>query len=149
MKIVVGHGASLLGKGLGRFIDSNIVIRPNKTGELYTEKFPRDYGSATDVLFDTKKAELQDWETRFQELGPSHNKLSSGTKAVIWTLREYREPVLMIGFDNIVAGKQESYRHPANIPKACHRWEHNALREKQLIRMASRYYRTVFVVEES
>ena len=148
MIIVVGHGASLLDKGLGRYIDSHTVIRPNKTGELYTEKFPRDYGSSTDVLFDRKTAELQDWETRFQGLGPSHKKLSSGTKAVIWALRKYRQPILLIAFDNIVAGRQENYTHPENHPKARYRWEHDALRERQLIRMASQDYGPVFVVGE-
>ncbi len=148
LKIIVGHGASLLGKGLGRFIDSNTVIRPNKTGLEYTEKFPKDYGSATDILFDRQKADLKDWEARYESLQPSNKKLSSGTLAVIWALRKYRQPILIVGFDNVVAGSQENYTHPGDIPKTRQRWEHDALRERQLIRMVSQEYWPVFVVGE-
>ena len=46
--IIVGHGPSLVGAGLGKTIDEQRVVRLKNCGELL--KNPQDYGTRTDVM---------------------------------------------------------------------------------------------------
>ena len=145
MIVVVGHGPSIVGKGMGPWIDRQTVIRlkgapmPN----------PDDWGTRTDVISTTKQEYLGPvkaaeywlfgpeapgfrhpdverwivWFNQFRTKLHKRAKPSNGLCAIFAAV-EFLKPktIALIGFDSILRPDQNSGKwHDPNPPK----WSHD------------------------
>jgi len=123
MIVVIGHGPSIVGKGLGEWIDQQTVIRLK--GAPMPD--PKDWGTRTDYLSTTKpdycnplipgqrwvfgnetkgyrRANVEHWLAYFNQfLGPKRRKPSNGLCAIFCAV-EFLAPIEIgvIGFDSIL-----------------------------------------------
>lgn len=125
MLVIVGHGPSIVGKGLGEWIDQQTVIRLKGAPMPNAE----DWGTRTDVISTTKpcylgprilgaeywifgppepgfrRPDVERWQAWFQQFltTPKRRKPSNGLCAVM-TAVEFLKPqkIGLIGFDSML-----------------------------------------------
>lgn len=166
---LVGHGMSLIDKGLGSFIDEHDhVLRFAKDpNDAIAVMDPDDFGERCDILIYTKTGAKRlhldprsrieeadhwvydktcgpdlDWLRKYQSLkrGDRADHLSRGTAAIIMAAKAGYEEITVFGFDNIVSGNNEHYLSCFRDMELTPKY-HDYLAELELISMIKKHYK--------
>jgi hypothetical protein len=153
MIVVIGHGPSIVGKGLGPWIDQQTVIRL-KSAPMPN---PEDWGTRTDYVSTTKpdhwvcspsipgerwvfghktkgyrRPDVDRWLAYFgQFLGDKHRKPSNGLCAVFCAVEFLKpEKIGLIGFDSILHPERNTGKWWDSKPP---KWSHDQKAENQAL----------------